>query len=321
MADASRNANYNSLDFDQLLPSDVEECPHGSVEGLMRSADTVLTAKTNDRLEDIIPALNRVSGLPVVDANGRVIGVISRKDIIRVRRAEGSLRAPVADHMTSPALTVGPKVSVRQAAKIMLQHKIRRLPVVDKNGQAMGLLSRSDIFKPLFQEDYEDFLEKEREAMATGQGVQATWEVKYLYDGDCAMCRSLKAVLSRQDNRQGLISFIDISDPYYDPLANMGIEYDEAMETIHVIKRDGSVVQGTAALELLFGTVGLGWAVNLMELPIVSKLVDLLYEFLSANRISLGNALDGIIAAKRIDMSKKGVDTCGDVDEECAIEW
>jgi hypothetical protein len=51
------------------------------------------------------------------------------------------------------------------------------------------------------------------------------------------------------------------------------------------------VVQGTLALETLFGTVGLGWAVNLMELPIISKLVDLLYEFLSANRISLGNAL------------------------------
>lgn len=51
------------------------------------------------------------------------------------------------------------------------------------------------------------------------------------------------------------------------------------------------VVQGTPALETLFNTVGLGWAVNLMELPIISKLVDLLYEFLSANRISLGNAL------------------------------
>jgi hypothetical protein len=51
------------------------------------------------------------------------------------------------------------------------------------------------------------------------------------------------------------------------------------------------VVQGTLALETLFSTVGLGWAVNLMELPIISKLVDLLYEFLSANRISLGNAL------------------------------
>ncbi|KAF6257418.1 hypothetical protein COO60DRAFT_1271375 [Scenedesmus sp. NREL 46B-D3] len=135
------------------------------------------------------------------------------------------------------------------------------------------------------------------------------------------MCRSLKAVLERQDARTGRISFIDISDPYYDPLANMGIEYDEAMETIHAIQQDGQVLQGTDALRLLFGTVGLGWAVDLMEVPLLNKLVDLLYEFLSANRISLGNALDGIIAAKRIDMSKQGVETCGDVDEECAIEW
>lgn len=39
----------------------------------------MLTAKTNEKLEDIIPRLNTVSGLPVVDANNRVIGVISRK--------------------------------------------------------------------------------------------------------------------------------------------------------------------------------------------------------------------------------------------------
>lgn len=45
----------------------------------MRSADAVLTAKTSERLEDLIPRLNKVSGLPVVDANNRVIGVVSRK--------------------------------------------------------------------------------------------------------------------------------------------------------------------------------------------------------------------------------------------------
>jgi hypothetical protein len=45
----------------------------------MRSADTVFTAKTTERLEDLIPKLNQVSGLPVVDVNNRVIGVISRK--------------------------------------------------------------------------------------------------------------------------------------------------------------------------------------------------------------------------------------------------
>ncbi|WIA10512.1 hypothetical protein OEZ85_010701 [Tetradesmus obliquus] len=315
------SAGYASFDYEELLPADVDNCPHGYVEGLMLSADAVLTAKTTERLEDLIPKLNKASGLPVVDVNNRVIGVISRKDIIRVRRAEGSLRDLVEEHMTSPAVTVGPKVSVRNAAKIMLKQKIRRLPVVDGNGKALGLLSRSDIFKPLFKEDYEEFLEKERDAMATGTGVAATWAVKYLYDGDCAMCRSLKAVLERQDKRSGRISFIDISDPYYDPLANMGIEYDEAMETIHAIQPDGRVLQGTDALRLLFGTVGLGWAVDLMEIPLLNKLVDMLYEFLSANRISLGNALDGIIAAKRVNMSKQGVETCGDVDEECTIEW
>jgi hypothetical protein len=46
---------------------------------LMRSADAVLTAKTSQTLQDLIPLLNKVSGLPVVDANNRVIGVISRK--------------------------------------------------------------------------------------------------------------------------------------------------------------------------------------------------------------------------------------------------
>lgn len=45
----------------------------------MRGADNVLIAKTTEKLEDIMPKLNKVSGLPVVDANNRVIGVISRK--------------------------------------------------------------------------------------------------------------------------------------------------------------------------------------------------------------------------------------------------
>eukprot|EP00775_Hariotina_reticulata_P007157 gene7157-7372_t len=303
-ASASPSQVFDSLDYEQLAPGNPQECPHGAVKGLMRAASTVLTAKTNEKLEDLIPRLNKVSGLPVVDANNRVIGVISRKD-----------------HMTSPAVTVGPDTSVRRAAEIMLKQRIRRLPVVDKQGVAIGLLSRSDIFKPLLKEDYDAFEQKERAAMASGAGVQATWDVKYLYDGDCAMCRSLKNVLERQDKRRGLISFIDISNPYYDPYANMGIEFEDAMETIHAIKRDGKVLMGTDALRLLFTTVDLGWAVDIMEVPIINKLVDLLYEFLSANRISLGNALDGIIAAKRIDMSKQGVETCGDVDEECTIEW
>jgi len=55
-----------------------------------------------------------------------------------VRRADGSLLDIVEDHMTSPAVTVGPDTSVRRAAEIMLKQRIRRLPVVDKQGVALG---------------------------------------------------------------------------------------------------------------------------------------------------------------------------------------
>jgi predicted DCC family thiol-disulfide oxidoreductase YuxK len=93
------------------------------------------------------------------------------------------------------------------------------------------------------------------------------------------------------------------------------------METIHAIRPDGRVLQGTDALRGLFDEVGLGWVVTVMELPLVGKLVDLLYEFLSKNRIKIGGMMDALVAAKRVSMSKAGVEVCGDVDGGCEIEW
>jgi len=80
------------------------------------------------------------------------------------------------------------------------------------------------------------------------------------------------------------------------------------------------VLTGTEALKALFNEVGLGWVVKITELPFFAALVDLLYNFLSANRLSLGGVGDAIIAAKRMDMSKAGQETCADMDEECAVE-
>ena len=71
--------------------------------------------------------------------------------------------------------------------------------------------------------------------------MRACRELKYLYDGDCALCRSLKAMLERQDKGRGIINFIDIADLDYDPEQNEDIEYEMAMDTIHAIKRDGEV--------------------------------------------------------------------------------
>ena len=56
----------------------------------------------------------------------------------------------------------------------------------------------------------------------SGAGIAFNWAVKYLYDGECAMCLTLKAVLERND-RERRIRFVDIADVDYDPMANMGV--------------------------------------------------------------------------------------------------
>ncbi|KAI8471497.1 MAG: hypothetical protein J3K34DRAFT_376486 [Monoraphidium minutum] len=134
------------------------------------------------------------------------------------------------------------------------------------------------------------------------------------------MCTTLKGVLERQD-KAGAIRFVDISDVDYDPMANMGVEFEDAMTTIHAVLPDGRVLQGTDALRGLFGEVGLGWVVGLMESPVLAKLVDVIYEFLSKNRIKIGGAMDALIAARRVSMAKAGVETCGDVDGGCEVDW
>jgi CBS domain-containing protein len=81
---------------------------------------------------------NQFTGLPVVGATGKVVGVISRKDIIDVRRSGGSLQEKVKAHMTSPAITCTPGMPVQEAGALMLKQKIRRLPVVDAEGKPLG---------------------------------------------------------------------------------------------------------------------------------------------------------------------------------------
>lgn len=60
------------------------------------------------------------------------------QDIIKVRQEGGTLEARVDEHMTKPALTIAANTPVKEAADLMLQKKIRRLPVVDANGAIIG---------------------------------------------------------------------------------------------------------------------------------------------------------------------------------------
>jgi CBS domain-containing membrane protein len=107
-----------------------------------------------------------VSGVPVVEASGQVVGVISEKDFLArmgvkdaknfmslvagCLRTKGCVALPIKaalarDIMTSPAVTVAPDTPVRDIARLFAQKFINRAPVTDPAGRLLGLVSRGDI--------------------------------------------------------------------------------------------------------------------------------------------------------------------------------
>jgi CBS domain-containing membrane protein len=109
-----------------------------------------------------------ISGMPVVDGEDRVIGVITEadvlslvgmrkehtfKDIIRhilgepLSRPKGSRR--LRDAMSSPAITTGPDADIREVALTLDEKRIKNLPVVDEQGRLIGVISRADIVRAI----------------------------------------------------------------------------------------------------------------------------------------------------------------------------
>jgi CBS domain-containing protein len=90
---------------------------------------------------------NRVSGAPVVDADGRLMGVLSEKDCLKIfanaafHQVAGGV---VRDYMSTALHTVGPNDDLFRLAELFLKNVFRRLPVVE-NGLLVGQVSRRDV--------------------------------------------------------------------------------------------------------------------------------------------------------------------------------
>lgn len=87
--------------------------------------------------------LHRVSGLPVVDDQGRLLGLITEYDLLQ-SISTLQLTGKVADFMTTQVTTVGTDVSLVELAKIFISTRVRRLPVVS-GGKVVGVISRRDL--------------------------------------------------------------------------------------------------------------------------------------------------------------------------------
>ncbi len=132
----------------------------------------VATVAPDTSLKDVAALLGerRVSGVPVVDAGGHVLGVLSEADILfkecGERGPQGVLAwllepgAPekldastAAEAMTSPARTIGPERPLAEAAKRMLEEAVNRFPVVDDDGTLIGIVTRADLVRAFVRSD------------------------------------------------------------------------------------------------------------------------------------------------------------------------
>lgn len=95
----------------------------------------------------------RISGLPVVDATGRLVGVISQSDLLAPSGRVGALvrgRASglrVGELMSAPVVTVPINASVIEAARLMRDERIHRVVAVDEAERPIGVLAASDYVK------------------------------------------------------------------------------------------------------------------------------------------------------------------------------
>ena len=140
----------------------------------------VIKFKSTDRIIDVAQSLrnNKISGAPVVDDNGKVIGMVSEGDIMRlveVHSPQINLILPspldlielplkmkhesdeimkglkkagsvlIGDIMTRNVVSILPDASISDAAALMDSHDIKRLPVVDLNKKLLGIITRGDI--------------------------------------------------------------------------------------------------------------------------------------------------------------------------------
>jgi IMP dehydrogenase len=125
----------------------------------------------------------RISGVPIVDASGHLVGIITNRDL----QFERNLDRPIREAMTRENLITAPVgTTLDEAERILGQHRIEKLPVVDEQGVLRGLITVKDIFKRRQHPDAnKDKHGRLRVAAAVGGNPDARSRAGALLDAGC----------------------------------------------------------------------------------------------------------------------------------------
>jgi CBS domain-containing protein len=106
--------------------------------------------RTNARIQEAIDRLSksRHHGLPVTDADGKLVGFVSAKELLR-HAGEGT--EPLSSIIRPGTITASPQTALDDAARIMFRYGLRDLPIIDETGRLCGVLSNLDIVRSHFE--------------------------------------------------------------------------------------------------------------------------------------------------------------------------
>ncbi len=154
----SQAASLNSRGVDsqailqQILNGIKAQIPHPpTARDLMSSpVRTILPETTIAEAQRILLRYGH-SGLSVVDTQGQLVGIISRRDL-DIALHHGFSHAPVKGYMTTNLKTITPDTTLPQIEALMVTYDIGRLPILE-NGQLVGIVTRTDVLRELHEED------------------------------------------------------------------------------------------------------------------------------------------------------------------------
>jgi CBS domain-containing protein len=140
---------------------------HARVKDIMTTRVAAVSRDASYREMATLLRAHRVSGLPVIDADGIVVGVVSEADLLAKQAGAGrpgwqprrkhltTAEFTAADLMSEPAVTTSPDELVASVARLMSERKLRRVPVVDRGGRLVGIVCQSDVLSVFSRPDEE----------------------------------------------------------------------------------------------------------------------------------------------------------------------
>lgn len=166
----------------------------------------VVTVDYTDSFEDAVEIMfeKKVGGCPVVNKDDVVVGIITERDVLNYLGRNASIDGVASDYMTESVVTIKPKDTIEKAMKVMIEKKLRRLPVID-DGILVGLITVREIlryfgtgeaFKMLTSGNIRDAIEKPVSTILANEDLLVYKEI-LTFPRDISISQLVKAMLER----------------------------------------------------------------------------------------------------------------------------